>query len=232
MPIMDGYRATELIRAQFSQSDLPIIAITASTVAEDIQRALDFGMNDYISKPVDRELMKDKINLSVYMARKFKSNSPSVKVATEPKKGSSIVNEIKTLQLKDEDPKILLQMSEQMTKEYEELGVEFAKTNKRLGGQISFYFKLLVKFKESQTPKVLEISKMIDDKNYEALAKALHALKGVCLSLGMQRVGDLLDTFENNWVDGYANIRSDYENLLLYFNNINNLTEKYRKTIE
>lgn len=57
MPVMDGYEATRLIRAKPKFKKLPIIAMTASTLPEDIQRAMDAGMNAYLSKPVQPERM-------------------------------------------------------------------------------------------------------------------------------------------------------------------------------
>jgi CheY-like chemotaxis protein len=53
MPIMGGVEATQIIRADPSYANLPIIAMTANVMAEDINRCLDSGMNDHISKPID-----------------------------------------------------------------------------------------------------------------------------------------------------------------------------------
>jgi len=55
MPIMDGYTATAEIRRNAEYSTLPIIAMTADAMDEDRRRALESGMNDYISKPIDIE---------------------------------------------------------------------------------------------------------------------------------------------------------------------------------
>ncbi len=57
MPIMDGYEATQIIRKDISDyaSKVPIIAITAYTSKDDIRRALNAGMNDYILKPFNPE---------------------------------------------------------------------------------------------------------------------------------------------------------------------------------
>jgi|GEM_PF-1409198 len=57
MPVMDGYEATHLIRAV--HPDIPIIAATASATLEDRKRCLTVGMSDYLSKPLDLELLGD-----------------------------------------------------------------------------------------------------------------------------------------------------------------------------
>ena len=51
MPVMDGYKATQLIRENKSLCDNKIIALTANAGNEDKQRCLDVGMDDVITKP-------------------------------------------------------------------------------------------------------------------------------------------------------------------------------------
>ncbi|MBX3423982.1 MAG: response regulator [Pirellulaceae bacterium] len=54
MPLMDGLQATERIRQlEPAGQHVPIIAITAAARAEDQQRCLQAGMDDYLSKPID-----------------------------------------------------------------------------------------------------------------------------------------------------------------------------------
>ncbi len=54
MPIMNGYEATDAIRAM-NRSDvsMPIVAMTADAYSDDIQRCLEHGMNAHIAKPID-----------------------------------------------------------------------------------------------------------------------------------------------------------------------------------
>ncbi|MBK6976606.1 MAG: response regulator [Cytophagaceae bacterium] len=51
MPEMDGFTATKLIRAE--NKSIPIIALTALTVEEEVAKFKNFGMNDYILKPFE-----------------------------------------------------------------------------------------------------------------------------------------------------------------------------------
>ena len=53
MPEMDGLTATREIRKQQRWKDLPIIMLTAKAMAEDQQKSLIAGANDYLAKPLD-----------------------------------------------------------------------------------------------------------------------------------------------------------------------------------
>jgi signal transduction histidine kinase len=60
LPDIDGWEATRVIRAaEQAESRVPIIALTASTLDEDIERCHKAGMDDHVSKPIRRsELMR------------------------------------------------------------------------------------------------------------------------------------------------------------------------------
>ena len=63
MPEMDGYQATKHIREQLNgpKASIPIIAITAHALAGESDKCIAIGMNDYISKPFDREVLFEKL---------------------------------------------------------------------------------------------------------------------------------------------------------------------------
>lgn len=65
MPVMDGYEATTIIRKGDlgnNLKDIPIIAVTADATEKARQKVFDCGMSDYMTKPVKKELLIEKIS--------------------------------------------------------------------------------------------------------------------------------------------------------------------------
>ncbi|MDA7817433.1 ATP-binding protein [Sulfurimonas sp.] len=56
MPIMDGFEATNIIRQDNSLKSIPVIALTASVMKEEVQAILDHDFNDYLEKPINTKL--------------------------------------------------------------------------------------------------------------------------------------------------------------------------------
>lgn len=57
MPVMDGYQSTKIIRAKeiTNGTYIPIIAVTAFAMESDKQKCFEIGMDDYISKPFNKD---------------------------------------------------------------------------------------------------------------------------------------------------------------------------------
>lgn len=80
MPVMDGYQATSQIRKIEKEKELkeiPIIALTANAMHNDVKNCKKIGMNDYLAKPINYELLIEKIKK--YADAKIKKEARVVK---------------------------------------------------------------------------------------------------------------------------------------------------------
>jgi two-component system cell cycle response regulator DivK len=61
LPVLSGWQATERLKADPDTRAIPIIALTAHAMAEDRQKAIDAGCDDYDTKPVEFARLLEKI---------------------------------------------------------------------------------------------------------------------------------------------------------------------------
>jgi CheY-like chemotaxis protein len=64
MPVMDGYEATKRIREEESCYGIhtPIIALTAHSEEEDLQKTIQAGMDLYLTKPIERKTVVESVH--------------------------------------------------------------------------------------------------------------------------------------------------------------------------
>jgi signal transduction histidine kinase/DNA-binding response OmpR family regulator/HPt (histidine-containing phosphotransfer) domain-containing protein len=129
MPILDGNEATRRIRGDLDLQ-LPIVALTAGALVGERQRSLDAGMNDFVSKPFDPQLLIRKVRQLVEQSRGApipmvfddrKSESPG-----EPRFFMRSVNAGIVAQLFGEDIELFKSLVRRIVREYADLSVPAA----------------------------------------------------------------------------------------------------------
>ncbi|WFE67815.1 PAS domain-containing protein [Thiomicrospira sp. R3] len=163
MPLMDGYQATCAIR-EFDQ-DTPIIALTAAAMIEDKKKALTLGMNDHLSKPIDR------VELTNLLGRYLK-----VEVMPQPQAITPMQPELSAFKSKSSDL------------------IDYQKGLSQLNGNQLLYDKLLVKFGEQLEQDYVSLPAKLSAlvagtamaaEDWAQLQQLNHALKGLAGNLAV-----------------------------------------------
>jgi len=158
MPVMDGYTATRRIREQEDFAKLPILAMTANTMAGDREKVLAAGMNDHIAKPINVQEMFATI------ARWISPSEPSKDIPA----GSSVAAPA------DEMPELSgINIA---------VGLAVCQNNRRL------YRKLLLKFSLSAADFVTRFRQARTDDDPETAIRCAHSLKGVAGNIGATEI--------------------------------------------
>jgi signal transduction histidine kinase/CheY-like chemotaxis protein len=83
MPVMDGYEATRKIRARdWKAAQIPIIALTAHVIESEREKCFQAGMDDYISKPVEKDALRLIVNRWLSTDTELLAQAP-IKLDTE-----------------------------------------------------------------------------------------------------------------------------------------------------
>ncbi|WP_310493518.1 hydrogenase maturation protease [Dechloromonas sp.] len=168
MPIMDGFTATRLLRAEPEYADLPIIALTAGALEHDRLQCMEAGMSARITKPVDVDELLHMISDLLQPAIKV---VPPVTPSAAP-----------TL-----EPAWMLDLP----------GIDVEKGLKLMGNKVNFYRSMLIKFRDSHgTHFASDLQAALDHDQHDVALRFAHTLKGMSRSLGMDDLGNLAATVE------------------------------------
>ena len=172
MPVMDGFQATSLIREEFPQETLPIIAMTASALSDERERCLGAGMNDHIAKPIDLDELFQV--LGKWLGPAGQPGEPRGEAAPVPESS----------------------LAERLT------GFHLASGLKRMGGNAPLLARLLVAFRAQHSGAVAEIRQALASGAPGQAAALLHMLTGLAGNLGAERVCAELAELDGALQDG------------------------------
>ncbi|MFC1752794.1 response regulator [Thermoproteota archaeon] len=137
MPEMDGYAVSEKLRSNNDTKNIPIIILTAKPTQEDKVKALQMGIDDYITKPYFTEELVARINAVLRRTRSTERAKPKAKakakeaVSSEDKKRIDFVKFLKNNKIKNIVPEY--NMGSQNGYEYP-IAADFFKTQN--GGEL------------------------------------------------------------------------------------------------
>lgn len=154
MPVMDGYTATKIIRKDLPCKDIPIIALTANAMTQDINQSLSCGMNDHISKPV---VIHELFNVMAKWIQPATNNPYSRNSNSE-----------KNFQISSINPPPLPNLP----------GLDVDASLARVMGNIGIYFEILKAFYTTQKDSADNLRKALADKLTEEAIRIAHTTKG------------------------------------------------------
>lgn len=155
MPVMDGYTATKTIREWTQFKDLPIVAMTADAMMGIKEKCLEFGMQDFVTKPIDPD---EVFGTLVKWIKPGERAIPTTPVR-EPAQQTGL-----------ELPEFV--------------NIDINNGLSRVGGNKKLYAELLEKLYKNNLNVVNEIRNAVKNNEKELSVRLAHTVKGVAGNLG------------------------------------------------
>jgi PAS domain S-box-containing protein len=159
MPEMDGFTATAILRAKPELEKLPIIAMTAHAMTDEIQRCLSAGMDDHVGKPIDPGVLF--ATLGRWTCKK-QQRVPVIPASLSGKEDEITLPEIDGVDLKE--------------------GLQRLAGNKRL------YRNLLMQFVQAHRQEDERIATAIEIQDFSLAERLAHSIKGVAGNIGIKTI--------------------------------------------
>ncbi len=180
MPEMDGYDATQRIREDSNLADLPIIAMTAHAMKGDEEKCLRAGMDGYVSKPINRDMLFHSLWKVIGPIRERHSveNGEAASLTKSETPGGE-----KGI-LPDRLP-----------------GIHIRETLVNLNIDPAIFKRILQGFYRNNRETITRIKTAFDQAQWDKLRKMAHSLKGSAANIGAETLHLAAKTLENACVD-------------------------------
>jgi len=167
MPVMDGYEATRLLRADPRFAALPIVAMTAHAMREERDRCLAIGMNDHVAKPIEPPLL-------YALLRRWLPDKLSTQPSPAPPRPAAAHRLVAAIE-----------------------GFDLVAARRRVTGNEALLLKLLRRFREEQPAAPEAIRRTLGQGDRGGAERLAHTLKGLCGNLGLARGQHLAGELES-----------------------------------
>ncbi len=171
MPIMDGFETTKYIRNQLNNRSktTPIIAMTAHAFNRHAERCFEVGMNEFVSKPINPQVLYAKLNKILGLNKQKQASTSMIEVAAE--------NEV------------IMPLQEKM------INLDYLDT--LTGGDFDIKISMLETLVRDIPGEIDMVVADFENRNWGSLKQSSHKIKSTCAYIGLTEMSEVSKEIEH-----------------------------------
>jgi len=198
MPEMDGYEATHHIREGHCgdhYKHIPIIAMTANAIAGDREKCLDAGMSDYISKPIDTQLLKQRI---IFWSKDL--NPPLSKERRDKPCDKAEISDTSRVDHDNDKKDLAASTTDNAANavKYKKAVWDYELALERTMGREDLLIRVLNAYLKDTPHLVERIALAVDESNMQEIAFLAHTIKGASLNISARQLSETSALIESD----------------------------------
>ncbi len=213
MPEMDGLEATRMLRSEREFADIPIIAMTANAMRHDLDACIAAGMNDYITKPIDRAVLAETLRRWLPRVRESLTANTAADAAQDQDKDKGQDKHVDTVPVLE--------------------GIDIDKTLRRLGLPFDSLRKMLIRFADGQRRTFDDLRGAVESRDPAKAARHAHAIVGSAGNLGAESLRDAARALEKAGREGQTDLEEFFrvveDRATIVFRSIDSLRDEREK---
>jgi CheY-like chemotaxis protein/HPt (histidine-containing phosphotransfer) domain-containing protein len=209
MPNLDGYEAVAILRKEGVKT--PIVAMTAHAMKGDAQKCIDAGCDDYLSKPIDRFLLAEKIKKYLsHKAQVLNTDEGSLPIPTETEPAQSQTEEFSESNSDANHQELISEVDDIIN--WQQLIERF--------GDAALIEEILPAYLEDSRAHFAKLSEAMEKGDSKEIKFHAHAIKGAGRNLSVKQLTDIAANLEHSCSEG------DMERVTGFFNELKPEFEK------
>lgn len=181
MPVMDGFAATRRLRMMPELQSVPVLAVSASALEEDRTRALQSGMNAFLSKPYTAAELYESILRLV----------PSADGAMDE---AAPISDVPPL-LTPSNPELIVNAALLAV-------IDYSGAVRRLGDNSQMFWRVCERFRATTADFADRASRALDNNDYETVQREAHTMRSLAGTIGATTLQSLATTLEQALREG------------------------------
>jgi PAS domain S-box-containing protein len=180
MPDMDGFAATRAIRAQTGALDLPIIALSAAVMPQDLEASEAAGMCAHVAKPIDPQRLAT--TLSQWIRLPLRTATPAPRW---------------------EEPRVAGEA-------FDLPGLDLDRAVRMLGGDWGMLRRVLISFHQGFAGAPAQLADALRQEQWDVARRNVHTIKGLTTTIGAGGLHPLALRFEEQLAQGGTTLGADF----------------------